>query len=150
MQDIWSGMRDAKPGGGGNYLPPGFKGQVKIKRCFFNEGFKQDPAFIAEFEVVSSNLPNVPEGLERSWYQGKLDDKQIRKTALGEICAFVGAALGLDANDEDVREQIQAQMTEITGKDNPLNGMVIECQTWNKKTKAGNDFTKHAFAPVQG
>src|SRR5262245_55043623 len=146
--NIWSGMKDAKTVGSGNYFPSGFKGECKVLRCFANEGgFKKDLAFIAEFEVLTSNMDEVQPGTTRTWYQGKLDDRTVRETALGEVCGFVAAALNQDPKNSDVRQQIEASMPIVVGANNPLKDKTVIVETWSKKTKAGTDFTKHAFRP---
>lgn len=161
--NLWEEMQEATIGGGGNYLPAGFKGAVQIKRCQWHKGFQQDLAFIAEYEVIESNLPNVAVGASFSWYQGKLEDKKMRKTALGEIKGFIAAVLGIDPSDKaavdsEVAPQLQGligsgpgdERAFVTGTDNGFENECVRVETWNKVTRENKkDFTKHKFTPYQ-
>ncbi len=151
---IWDDMKAATIGGGGNYLPAGFNGDVKIKRCQLHKGFQADEAFIAEFEILSTNMPGkVDEGTSASWYQGKLNHPKMRGTALGEVKGFVAAVCGIDPRDakaikERVDPELVALMEAVTGEENAFEGRTVHVETWNKVTKEQKkDFTKHAFSP---
>src|SRR5262245_57784972 len=116
----FEGMRDVKVGGGGSYLPANFKGVVRVKRCFMNQGFQNDLAFIAELEVVTSNLPTIEVGATRSWYQGHWNDRKLRETALGATKEFVAAVCGIDPRDEKAMKEkidpaIEQLMLAVTG-----------------------------------
>lgn len=163
MANLWEEMETATIGGGGNYLPSGFNGVVRIKRCHFHKGFEQDLAFIAEYEVIESNMPGIAVGASYSWYQGKLEDKKMRTTALGEIKGFIAAVIGIDpgnksAVDAEVAPQLRTLIgnglgdTEalITGTANGFEGECVHVETWNKVTRENKkDFTKHKFTPLK-
>ena len=151
MPSLFSGMKSVRVPGGGQYLPPDFKGIMRVKRAFINDGgFKDDTAVIAELECIDSNMPQkVPVGCSRSWYQGRLNDKKLRETALGEVLGFLAACLGYDDLTEAERNEIEESAEDLLGDGNPLEDRLVLVETFNKKTKDGGDFTKHRFSAVE-
>lgn len=85
-------MGKAKMNGKGVYLPFGFQGRVKIKKFKPNNGYK-GKSIIWEFELLSSNLPEHPKGVTRSW-----TIKMDNDFAWGDLKQITFALLGIDPN----------------------------------------------------
>jgi len=149
----FSGLGKAKSTQGGLYLKPGnYLLQIlAVKEQASQVGSRK--FFIAEMKVIEATKtdPTIePNGVgtEPSWLvelPGKYPD-----LALGNIKNFLMAAYGFQAeaegeeapDEDDIDEDAaDAAVTE----DNPLMGVFVNAQAFQKKTKAGGDFTRINF-----
>ncbi len=132
------------------FFPAGFLGRVAVDQT---KGITQrdgSRAFIAELTVLESNMADrVFVGGRYSWFQSLKEPG----TAYPACISFLYAALGLDAAkhkaaiDSQIKPNQDAWLNSCSNA-NPLKGAEIRLQTTNKKTKAGGDFTLHAFSPT--
>ncbi len=141
------------------FFPKDFIGTVRVARCkgiTVRDGGHR--AFIAELEVVTSNMPEtVRVGGRYSWFQSL---KEVG-TAYPACIGFLHACLGLDAvRDKAKIDALKAQqdtylnmavnedITQYGGKINILGGQLVNLQTANKKLKDKvTDFTLHTWSP---
>jgi hypothetical protein len=138
---VFGGVTGAKYSEGGVYLVPGvFRLKVVIcKHIKTGAHTGSKDAFVAEFEVLESNAPQLPPGTLVSWMA------MLHHTpAMGNIKNFLGAAIpehvekGIEI-DESVAEYA------VNEAANPLADRIVRCSAVNTKTKAGRDFTKCKF-----
>ena len=133
------------------YFPAGFIGTVKISACKGITKRDSSRAFVAELEVVTSNIPEtVRVGGKYSWFQSMKESG----TAYPACISFLYAALGLDSVrdkatiEAKVKPRQDFHLNNAVSDTNPLAGATLHLQTALKKTKAGKDFTLHNFAPA--
>jgi hypothetical protein len=138
------------------FFPAGFIGRVKVSACKGITRRNGERAFIAELDVLSSNLPNVQVGGRYSWFQSLKEPG----TAYPACIAFLYACLGLDSGRDKAKIEIEIKPRQDAylnaavnenpalygGKTNVLAGAEIMLQTSSKKTKNNTDFTLHAFS----
>lgn len=137
---------------GGQYLPPKFLGKVRVESVQEYKTRTKGDAFIAELEVVESNLPEVAVGGVYSWFQ------KMNESAPREIKNFLAACKGFDpyapgAADAFSRAFPKKELAELyaaaVGEGNALGDTVLSVETYGKKTKAKTDFTVHRFTPAE-
>lgn len=136
---VFGGIKGAKYSEGGVYLVPGVY-RLKILICKYiktaqHSGAKD--AFVAEFEVLESNVADRPSGSTCSWMV-TLD----KLPALGNIKQFLLACLP-DATEDQIDES--AVEFVVNEQKNPLKDYIVRCSAVNIKTKANRDFTKCKF-----
>lgn len=133
------------------FFPAGYIGTVRIAACKGITKRDGGRAFIAELEIVTSNLPEtVRVGGKYSWYQ----DLKEPGTAYPACIAFLYAALGLDPQrdkakiDAEVKPRQDAWLNAAVSDKNPLAGAPLVLQTSIKPKKNGDPFTLHNFSPA--
>lgn len=137
----FSGIEDASISSGGVYFLAG-KYIVKVKRCFTMRSRKKEDLFIVECEIIESTNEDRPAGTSASWVVNFKQD-----AALGNIKGFIGAANGLE-DEASINAEVTEEVCEyVVSDDNPLAGTVLLLEATDVKTRAGNPFTKHAWAP---
>lgn len=132
------------------FFPSGFIGDVKVAVC---KGITKrdggERAFIAELEVLTSNLPAVQVGAKHSWYQGLREPDTAYKACIG----FLYACLGLDQTRDkakigaEIKPYQDKFLNDAVSDANPLGGRKLRLQTSTIKTKKNTDFTIHNFTP---
>jgi hypothetical protein len=155
---FFSGTNNLDPSSKLPFFPVDFNGLLRIDKCKGIEPRDGGKAFIVEFTVFESNLPEVSVGSRRSWYQ-KIPVKDV-ETAHGACIAFLYAALGLDSTKDkekieaDIKPKQDEWLNKLVNEDpkkGPVNiaaGEFVRLQTFNKKKKKdGSDFTVHTFSP---
>jgi hypothetical protein len=133
------------------FFPPNFIGDVRVAACKGITARNGDRAFIAELEIVTSNMPEtVRIGGKHSWYQSLKETG----TAYPACIAFLYAALGLDQTRDavkiktEVKPRQDAYLNQAVSERNILAGSLLRLQTSNIVTKAKKqDFTIHNFSP---
>jgi hypothetical protein len=133
------------------YFPPNFIGVVKVAACKGITTREGQRAFIAELEVVTSNLPEtVRVGGKYSWFQSLKEPG----TAYPACISFLYACLGLDTTRDAVkiRESVKPQqdkyLNTAVSEKNILGGAMVNLQTSNiQKKRSPGDFTVHNFSP---
>lgn len=150
----FDGIENANVFERGAYLPPGGKYLLSIVRILTKQTRQSGPAFIAEFEVLESDHDEVPVGAKRSWFQ-KLQDTDVAFPALLE---FFGALYGYDPTNKEELAELKSKIKGIIklatsyegpAAGHPCHGQKIKCETWQKETKKGNDFTVHSWGIVE-
>lgn len=132
-------------------FPPKFAGNLVTNRCKGIVTGKGERAFIVEFTVESSNMPEVViPGTRYSWYQGI--KPQQEDTAYGAILQYLYAAMGLDqARDKaTIDTQVKPNQSRILNnaisEANPLSTKRVRLETSAKITKEKKvEFTLHNF-----
>lgn len=141
------------------FFPKDFVGLVKVDRCKGITTRAGKRAFIAELEVVTSNLPSVQVGAKHSWYQ----DLTEVGTAYPACIGFLYACLGLDQakdkakidatvkpkQDQYLNMAVNEDPGQFGGKMNILKGATLMLQTAEKeKKRSAGVFTLHIFTPA--
>jgi hypothetical protein len=128
------------------YFQPG-RYIVDINACKFNmAGFKGD-SFVIEATVVAaiSDHPDAPKPGELAaqvWNASGEKRDIARNTWLGFLCNVYGIK-----HDQYTGEQWKAISAKVID-DNALKGTRLYLEVFMKKTKAGGDFTQHAWRGV--
>ncbi len=159
IDKLFDGMAKAPINGRGTFLTPGLY-TVKLKNIFVKEGFK-GKSFITEFEIVTSNNDEHKPGSTRSWVLnfGKAQ-------TFPDITKFMMACLGEDpavkANQDDAGLKALAELfaRAVCGSDTApkelgedyrpgmFEGRELKLECTPYVTKAGTDFTVHAWSPL--
>ena len=138
---MFSGIEDAQVSRGGSYLHHGPQefcdGIAKIVRCSSGQTRKKVDFFVAELEIQENTNPNQPKGFKCS-YMITMD----KDAALGNLKQFASVAGETEESEVD-----EAGVEAICSADNPLEGVWIRFHAFNKKTQAGNDFTRVIWSP---
>ena len=108
---------------------------------------QQSRALVAEFVVISSSNPEVPEGAHRKWYQSlTAQSVQADKAQKGAVLAFCLRALGADSVEELAESGWSAQaIAETFDKflvdPGPVSGRQIRVTVTDsgKRTRTGID-----------
>lgn len=142
---LFDGIEDAQVGMGGVYFLPG-KYLVKVLKCITLKSRKREDLFIAECEIVESDVPERKPGTRASWIVNFKQD-----AALGNIKGFIAAANGIDPSNEDaVNAEVDSGVCEYAvSNDNPMAGTYIRLVAVNKKTRSNTDFTLHLWEPYE-
>lgn len=102
-------------------------GSFKSKKPPYN------PFFVVDFDVLAAGEGSTnAEGSRASWLVN-----MIHSPALGNIKAFTLATVP-DLTEEEVTEEA---MEAMLGDDQPLRGLQVKCEAYNKKTASDKDFT---------
>lgn len=138
----------------GKYLPGGFKGNLQCKRTIEKDTRRSGKAFIVEFVVQTTNMPDeVPVGAKRTWFQ-KMVDMDVAFPAIKEW-AIAMAGYTTDQKKE-VEEELEEGLDDLMNHavenpaENDFTDVVVYCETEQVTTQAGGDFTRHTWAPVSG
>ena len=131
------------------FFPSGFIGDLQVDATKGIVRRNGEKAFLVEFTVISSNLPEVYVGGKYTWFQSLKEPG----TSWPSCIAFLYACLGLDSNRD--KAEIDAKVKphqdhylNTACAQNALAGAKVRLQTAVKKTKAGGDFTLHTFSPA--
>jgi hypothetical protein len=133
-------------GQGGNYLNSGHQYTLEVVRCFSKTTRKGAVLFIAELLVHESNDPKILPGSTASWAPNFQHEATV-----GNVLWFLGACYGIPVTDmERLKREITTQVAEYAvSPSNPLAGRMVEVDVQHTKTRAGGDFSKHAWTPTQ-
>ena len=141
LADLLKQMAHTSASGGGNYITKHGKYRLVLKSMEIDSKFGGD-TFVAELyiekaEKIGSDEPHAA-GTTISFVQQFKDDKVRRQMAMANTKAFILAL----TNEEDFAETDEAAATEFIknlemacGKDNPLRGAAVDCETYSKLTK---------------
>lgn len=150
----WDKIANAKALSGGNIIRDGVYRFI-IERLSMNTDGYDGASFIAEFRVVEA-APNEP-GVEPNPVGSTVSfiamvDKH--KSALGNVKAFLLAALGMDDSSGSQFAQI---CETVCGKGQPMRGVEVRCTTYRKinqgrlnPANAGKQMTLCRFDHVPG
>lgn len=119
---------------------------VKISKVRFKESDQYDAVYlIAEFEIIETNAEEVRVGGSYAWAHNMLN----KWYGASNTKQFISAALGLDASSTEAKAISRETVEEAWGPDQPLEGEIVKLKTTPKVSKAGNEFTVHAWSPVR-
>jgi hypothetical protein len=134
-------------GSGGNRLGVGHYGALKIASCAVANGF-HGVRFVAEFEVLESTGPSATAAGETGSWTARIDGTWA-KIGLGEVKAFVAAALGANPDDTAAVNALVTSelMSDVTERAR-LEGRVVGSDAYEKATKTGQKMVKHTWQPA--
>lgn len=145
---MFTGLKDAKENGSGNYLKDGVYGGLKIREVKQHVGWDKVPKFIVEMDVIE-HTPREPgkptdgPGAVVSWVVSLDGNPKTQGLRLGDIKAFLKTAFKALLGDECPEEIDEADGEAAISAEQPLAGVIIGASCSMKKTKEkGNDFTK--------
>lgn len=141
---IFKTIANAKINNGGVYFLPGTY-EVSVCKAFLMTSRKGTPLIVVEAEVLSTDVPSRPVGTRASWVVNMTQD-----AAASNIKSFIAAAIGINPGDQNrVDEEVTPDFVEQAfSDDNPLEGVKLRLQCSTIKTKAGTDFTRHMWSPM--
>lgn len=142
---LFSGIEDAKVGGGGVYFLEGLY-RCEIVKVFAMKSRKNEDLFIVECKVITSNNAKRKEGSACSWVVNMKHD-----AALGNIKGFIAAANGIDPTDTGtVDAEVNEEAVETACSDaNPLAGQLVDLEATEILTRAKTPFTLHKWKPAE-
>ncbi len=99
---------------------------------------KGDQIFIAEFDIVDSEVDERPPGTRMSWAANFRHD-----ATPGNVKGFLAVLMGVDADDVDA-----ASAKLAVSESNPCRGRLIRLEAVMIETKAGKPFTLHNWRTI--
>ena len=127
------------------YFPAMFQGRCTIDSVRELNGFKGH-AFVVEFIIKTSNLPDVTVGSRYSWYV-KMGTPELVEYALPNLKQFTLAAVG--AKTKEAAEKVTPNLNALTNAactdKQPMKGTDIFVMTNYNEART---FTKHTFSAV--
>lgn len=116
---------------GGVYPQPGVYPLLYVDVVKMIRSRKQEDVFIAEFDVLESEVPSRLKGTRMSWAVNFRHD-----ASPGNVKAFLAAVMNVPQTEVDGKGCQYACSAE-----NPCHGRLIRLEAVQTKTKANNDFT---------
>jgi hypothetical protein len=133
--------------GGSNYFATGFQGVLVSVGIKAGISRKDSTKFIAgEFRVLETNMPQVhPVGSAPS-HTISFKHASAEANYVDMLCGLSG----VNPKDAPTRQaQITPDVCRMAyGQHQPFNGRIVALTTHTEPTKAGGDFTKHVYTPV--
>jgi len=128
------------------YFQPG-RYIVEIAACKFNQGGFKGDSFVIEATVKGvisdhADAPKVGERAAQVWNASGEKRDIARNTWLGFLCKVYNVKQ--DAYDGEQWKTLSVKVIE----DNALKGQLVLVEIFMKKTRAGGDFTQHAWRGV--
>jgi hypothetical protein len=147
MGNFFKDLSKATPFTQSKYFQPGSY-VVEIQAVKYNEGGYRGDSFVIETKVLASkhtedsDAPKPGDIAAHVWRA----DGEKRDIARNTWMAFLEAIFGVKTADKTDEEwsAISAQVID----DNALKGEPVLLEVFNKKTKAGGDFTYHAWRRI--
>lgn len=143
---IFDKISFAQPNAGGQWFAAGIYPVVRIIEVKATKSRKGEDLFIVECEIVESRVPTLGPGQRASWVV-----KLTLDSALGDVRAFICAAIGDDWSNPEKLARVGTEVAEwaVNPQQRPLVGRLLALEVVEKKTKMGNDFSKHIWRPGQ-
>lgn len=145
---IFKGIEDAVVSRSGVYLEPispfseeEIPGHYVLDILMLKEhqSRKKQDAFIAEFNIIESDVPWRPAGSKASWYV----NVSGHEAGLGNVKAFLAVVAGIEETDVDEEGARYA-----VSDDQPFEGIRVRCTAVPIETKKEKrDFTKMEWMP---
>lgn len=170
INNMFSGLKDAKTSERGTFVPPG-KYVVQIKKGVMKETRNKGPAFILELTIIKSNyeqkrdelvkvlsatgkvleleelekkLP-LKEGASGSWFQG-LRDKDI---GFSSLKGFAANAMGIvNTESQDFKDEVEEWLTSVVDDRQSLAGMRLPLEVVEIETKKGTPFSLYRWGQI--
>lgn len=135
-------------------LKGGFVGDVRIMRIEAKRTNTAGDRVFVEFDIVSSNNPQLhPSGQRTSWGVGIGDTEIKRNKAKQNLQKFTAACAGIHTSDTAQMEMLKPQMDGMINAalampdQNAYVGRLVHVETSDIITKAGNAFVVHNWVP---
>lgn len=139
MRDIFDDFEKVNPASRGMYWSPGLH-KIRVLAIKQSDGMK-GKAVIIEAECLESDAEDAKIG---STYAHVIKFT-YPESALGEIKAFLMAAVGTDKKEEITKTVAE----QCFSPEQPLSGVELGLQTWHVATSKGGNFTKHRYLPLE-
>lgn len=138
-------------------LRGGFVGDVRIMRIEAKRTNTAGDRVFVEFDIVSSNSPQLhPPGQRMSWGVGIGDTEIKRNKAKQNLQKFTAAAAGINTGDTAQLNALKPQMDGMINAalaapdQNAYIGRLVHVETNDITTKSGNAFVVHNWSPYIG
>jgi hypothetical protein len=99
---------------------------------------KGDTFFVAEFDILESNVSSRPSGSRATWMANFRHD-----ATPGNVKDFIAKLNGVEP-EEVTAESVKMACSET----NPCSGKLIRLEAVNVETKSGGNFTRHNWRPI--
>ena len=147
---LFDNIKGARGTEGGQYFLPGTH-LVRIQKCKQAQTRMGKDFFVAECEIVETNNEDMKIGSSYSFFV--LFD-EYPELSLGNVADFMNAGMAsyFIQNGEEVPEgfEVDTDVAEaIAGEENILVGTLLNVEAFIKQTRAGKDFTKFKWTPVE-
>lgn len=129
--DPFSRIEDSEGRTGGIYPLPGVYPVLYVDTLKMIRSRKGEDVFVAEFDILQSDLPERRAGTRMSWAVNFRHD-----ASPGNVKAFLAALMNVPQAEVDGKSAQYA-----CGDKNPCHGRLIRLEAVLTKTKGGNDFT---------
>lgn len=129
--DVFDSIEGAEARQSGVYPVAGVYPVLFVDALKMIKSRKGDTIFIAEFDVIKSEVESRPAGTRMSWAVNFRHD-----AAPGNVKAFLAALMNVEPEKID---KDGARMA--VSEKNPCHGRLIRLEASMTKTKTGNDFT---------
>lgn len=121
----------SSPNDGGVYPEPGVYPMLYVSVLKMIKSRKGEDVFIAEFDIISSDVPNRPAGSVMSWVANFKHD-----AAPGNVRMLLAAITNTPIDQVDA-----AGSQFAVSEKNPCHGRLVRLTATQTTTKAGNPFT---------
>jgi len=148
----FAGTAEAELSERGIYLTAGGTYLLEVKKTIFKTTRKSGDAFIVEFRVVESDMPQHRPGSRATWFQSLRD----RSVALPSIKAFMLALFQIESGDLETPEvqgflaTLDETLMEACETETMFEGHRVRVSTEAVVTKKGLDFTRHNWGSWEG
>lgn len=136
--DPFSRIADSDPAASSAYPEAGLYPLLFVDVLKMIRSRKGDDVFIAELDILESNVASRPKGTRMGWAVNFRHD-----AAPGNVKSFLAAAFNVDVEDID-KEGVKEALSDS----NPAHGRLVRLEATDIKTKAGNPFTRCNWSPV--
>jgi hypothetical protein len=123
---------------GGVYPLPGVYPALYVDVLKMIRSRKGEDVFIAEFDILDSEVPNRLKGTRMSWAVNFRHD-----ASPGNVKAFLAAVMAVPQTEVDGKGAQYA-----CSDKNPCHGRLVRLEAVQTKTKTGNDFTLTNWRPL--
>jgi hypothetical protein len=131
-------VEDSEGRTGGIYPQPGIYQVLYVDVIKMIRSRKGEDVFIAEFDILQSDVPERKAGTRMSWAVNFRHD-----ASPGNVKAFLAAVMNVQQTEVDAKGAQYA-----CSEKNPCHGRLVRLEAVMTKTKSGNDFTLCNFRPL--
>ena len=136
--DPFSRVEDSDGRSGGIYPLPGIYHMLYVDTIKMIRSRKGEDVFIAEFDILQSDVEARKAGTRMSWAVNFRHD-----ASPGNVKAFLAAVMNVPQTDVDAKGAQYA-----CSDKNPCHGRLVRLEAVMTKTKSNNDFTLCNFRPI--
>lgn len=136
--DVFDAIGGATPYESGVYVEPGVYPLLYVDVIKMQRSRKGDDLFIAEFDILDSQVSTRPKGSRMSWICNFRHE-----AAPGNIKKFLSAVMNTPI------EEVDAQGAKYScSAENPCHGRLVRLDATEIETKSGNPFTTCRYFPI--
>lgn len=136
--DPYQRVGDSDGRTGGVYPNPGVYPVLYVDAIKMIKSRKNEDVFIAEFDILQSDVEERPAGSRMAWAVNFRHD-----ASPGNVKTFLAAVMNVDITEVD------ADGCRLACSDqNPCHGRLLRLEATATKTKGGNDFTLCNWRPL--